>query len=46
MLPNRNGQSQYKKYLTSNLRKKPNSIVNCATNNKVLSSQFGKTYFM
>ena len=37
------------KQLKVNVKKEPNSIVNCAANNKeyaVLSSQFGKTYFI
>ena len=37
------------KQLKVNVKQEPNSIINCVTNNKeyaVLSSQFGKTYFM
>ena len=37
------------KQLKVNIKKTPNNIINCATNNKeykVLSNQFGKTYFI
>ena len=37
------------KQLKLNVKREPNSIINCAINNKeytVLSSHFGKTYFM
>ena len=39
----------HEKQLKVNVKKTPNSIINCATNNKkytVLSSQFRKTYFI